>query len=60
MEWTVSQFYSKELYDFVALNLPLLKNSSALPVFTTSAFLLNGTLYHFYFLFCTCKPPRLS
>ena len=28
-------------------NFPLLKNSNALPVFTTKAFLLNGTSYHF-------------
>ncbi len=33
-------------------NLPLLKYSKALPVFTTKAFLLNGTSYHFlFFLF---------
>ena len=46
---------------FVALNLPLLKYSKANPVFTISAFLLNGTSYHFlFFLFWTCNPPFLS
>ncbi len=45
---------------FVALNLPLLKYSSALPVFTTKAFLLKGTSCHFFvFRFWTWRPPFL-